>query len=155
MSRRGRIQSHRGFIGLRKVPPSINTWLHRPDRALVDATGYFSRCQFTLTVSTNILHWHLLLLSFPLAAVKRQLRRPLELLAPGPRLSQATEATLGRYCDSAVDSRGDRRVVRTERLPPEEFCFDAAQVRRKNKAPVTRARVCERGGREGDVGTER
>jgi len=54
--------------------------------------------------------------------------RPLELLLPGPRLSKATEATLARYCDSAVDSRGDKRVVRTERLPPEDFCFDAAQV---------------------------
>lgn len=54
--------------------------------------------------------------------------RPLELLAPGPRLSKATEATLARYCDSAVDARGERRIVRTERLPPEEFCFDAAQV---------------------------
>lgn len=54
--------------------------------------------------------------------------RPLELLVPGPRLSKATEATLTTYCESAVDSVGDRRVVRTERLPPEEFCFDAAQV---------------------------
>lgn len=54
--------------------------------------------------------------------------RPLELLLPGPRLSKATEATLARYCKSAVDSRGDKRVVRTERLPPEDFCFDAAQV---------------------------
>lgn len=54
--------------------------------------------------------------------------RPLELLIPGPRLSKATEATLARYCESAVDSLGDRRVVRTERLPPEEFCFEAAQV---------------------------
>lgn len=33
-----------------------------------------------------------------------------------------------RYCQSAVDAMGDKRVVRTERLPPEEFCFDAAQV---------------------------
>eukprot|EP00752_Nemacystus_decipiens_P013477 g11936.t1 len=54
--------------------------------------------------------------------------RPLELLIPGPRLSKATEATLVRYCESAVDSRGDRRVVRTERLPPEDFCFDIAQA---------------------------
>lgn len=54
--------------------------------------------------------------------------RPLELLVPGPRLSKATEATLARYSESAVDARGDKRLVRTERLPPEEFCFDAAQV---------------------------
>ena len=57
------------------------------------------------------------------------MHRPLELLAPGPRLSKATEATLSRYCKSAVDTRGDKRVVRTERLSPEEFCFEAAQVR--------------------------
>lgn len=54
--------------------------------------------------------------------------RPLELIAPGPRLSKVTEATLMRYCQSAVDAMGDKRVVRTERLPPEDFCFDAAQV---------------------------
>ncbi|CAM9167363.1 unnamed protein product, partial [Scytosiphon promiscuus] len=54
--------------------------------------------------------------------------RPLELLLPGPRLSKATESALTRYCESAVDIRGDRRVVRTERLPPEEFCFEAAQA---------------------------
>lgn len=56
------------------------------------------------------------------------LLRPLELLAPGPRLSKATEAALARYCESAVDARGDKRVVRTERLPREDFCFEAAQV---------------------------
>ncbi|CAM9414281.1 unnamed protein product, partial [Ectocarpus sp. 8 AP-2014] len=54
--------------------------------------------------------------------------RPLELLLPGPRLSKETEATVERYCESAVDARGDRRVVRTERLPPEDFCFEAAQA---------------------------
>ena len=36
---------------------------------------------------------------------------------------------MSRYCKSAVDARGDKRVVRTERLKPEEFCFEAAQVR--------------------------
>lgn len=55
--------------------------------------------------------------------------RPLELLAPGPRLSKATESTISRYCRSAVDGKGSKRVIRTERTPPEEFCFDAAQVR--------------------------
>lgn len=35
---------------------------------------------------------------------------------------------MARYCESAVDARGERRVVRTERLPPEDFCFEAAQV---------------------------
>lgn len=56
------------------------------------------------------------------------LGRPLELLVPSPRLSKATEVTLARYCGSAVDVRGDRRVVRKECRSPEEFCFEAAQV---------------------------
>ncbi|CAM9141631.1 unnamed protein product, partial [Laminaria digitata] len=86
--------------------------------------------------------------------------RPLELLAPGPRLSKATEATLSRYCKSAVDARGDKRVVRTERLSPEEFCFEAAQaslseyygkLKSEGGKPTGSGRA-GKGGEESDVG---
>lgn len=35
---------------------------------------------------------------------------------------------MASYCRSAVDARGHHRVVRIERVAPEEFCFDSAQV---------------------------
>lgn len=79
--------------------------------------------------------------------------RPLELLAPGPRLSKATEATLAGYCGSAVNARGDKRFVRTERLPPEEFCFDAAQVKGRFLPLCCSTRRCssDGGGQEDDL----
>ncbi|CAM9514714.1 unnamed protein product [Discosporangium mesarthrocarpum] len=54
--------------------------------------------------------------------------RPLELVTAGPCLSKATESAVIHYCDTVLDLKGSHRPVRVERLPPEDFCIEAAQA---------------------------
>lgn len=113
-------------------------WLLEPTKTCIlymfafASSNYFVRLTQNLQLRFGREHCNRLCIqSYPselFLAIQLPCVRPLELLAPGPRLSKATEAALARYCESAVDARGDKRVVRTERLPPEDFCFEAAQV---------------------------